>query len=356
MKTEMPTPLSNHLRLVGFVSAIMVVYIHSTTIKYGNGVDTHAVAAIEFLLSHVLFHVSLAVFFSTSAYLLFSEAMTQTEMVPRVRRRAVSLLLPYVSWAAIWWAVTLTFGHYAHALAERADIPWFDALFLQPIPGHLWFLRDLILLVGLSPLLLAMPRRFLIAGACAALCWWLWIETPTVLKERNHWYECVSNESLAWFLLGAVAAREFTSDRIASWLGKPRPWLLALSLSGWLLLPIVPVSAPLLEHLARLFGTAALFLALPWMKRLAASDFLGRLSTYSFLIYLAHHPLIGLVLAVAIRYAASNPWWHLGVYVAVPALLIAAIISVSELLRATLPGVVYVFNGGRKLAPLRAHA
>jgi hypothetical protein len=350
---ELPQPLSDHLRLLGLVGAVMVVFIHSTTIKYGAGVDyREGVGRFESLLSHNMFHSALLVFFMCSSFLLFAGEQNTREFASRLRRRFEALVVPYLAWSTLWFMLVLlwratTGGTWPGTLTSLHEIA------VDPIPGHLWFLRDLIVLVGFSWVIRAIPRRALAVVAVLVLVWWLFSPIPTVLSERTA-YEIVSNEAICSFLIGVVAARMCAPEQISVFLERRRPLLLLLTILAWIALPFDLTAGSVREGVAMLAGAAAMMLSLPWLRGAAKSKTVQSVSSYGFIIYLAHHPAIGFVNALLIRIAPSSQVWHLLVYVGAPLILIFVIVLVFDQLRAWASSAVAVLNGGRPLLPLRA--
>jgi hypothetical protein len=350
---ELPRPLSDHLRLIGLVGAIMVVFIHSTTIKYGRGLSYRdGVGRFESLLSHNLFHSALLAFFMSSSFLLFAGAENSREFASRLRRRIGALVMPYLAWSTLWFMLFLLWR------AAKGE-PWpgiptsLNEIAVDPIPGHLWFLRDLIVLVGMSWVFRVIPTRALVVVAVLALVWWLLSPIPTVLSERTA-YEVVSNEAICSFLIGVVAARMCAPAQVSLFLERRRPLLLLLTIVAWIGLPFDLTAGSLREGVAMLAGAAAMMLSLPWLRGAAKSQTVQRVSSYGFIVYLAHHPAIGFLIALLIRIAPASQVWHLLVYVGAPLILIVVIVLAFNQLRAWASSAVAVLNGGRPLLPLRA--
>jgi hypothetical protein len=224
-------------------------------------------------------------------------------------------------------------------------------LLITPIPGQLWFLRDLIVLVAISPLLRHIPLRLAAVLAAAAFAWWLLGPTPVVLKERHAWYELISNEAITWFLAGMLLARGRDGDGYASLFETPRPAWLAVCAATWLLLPLA-VAQPFWQNLAIAGGTGTAWLCLPYLERQAARPSVARLSSYSFLIYLGHHPLVEFIAAPLVRLAPGSQTVHLLVYAAAPAFVILTLLLCFDLLRTLAPQIVFILNGGRPLQPI----
>lgn len=115
-----------------------------------------------------LFLLAVPMFFAISGFLFFnwSEKFTKEIYLDKIKKRVATLLLPYLLWNLIVWAVnalgplvvpSLAAGRGA-TLADY-DIPRFLMAFWdngggKPICIQLWFLRDLIITCLLSPIII----------------------------------------------------------------------------------------------------------------------------------------------------------------------------------------------------------
>ncbi|MCI1683077.1 MAG: acyltransferase [Bacteroides sp.] len=126
----------------------------------------------SFFISRVLVFVAVPLFFFISAYLFFYHTSFSFESYKKkLKKRAHTLLIPYLFWNLViivgHWMVTLlspvqlTSG--AYKLIE--DYTWWDYLRSfwavngsMPINGVLWFIRDLMIMMVLSPVVYFMIR------------------------------------------------------------------------------------------------------------------------------------------------------------------------------------------------------
>lgn len=118
----MPHPLSSQtISALRFPLAVMVVFIHSFMLDdVAFTPDWHALSGMDFaiglqvLLSKVVSHVAVPTFYVISGYLFFLhvERFTPDVYVGKLRKRARSILVPYLLWnvAAILWILMLKFG------------------------------------------------------------------------------------------------------------------------------------------------------------------------------------------------------------------------------------------------------
>lgn len=154
---------SQKIKVLNLVLIVMVLYIHS---YYLEAESNHPIALGLQLIcgGNGLSSVANALFFLISGMLFFNGVESAKNCFPKMKKRVRSLLVPYVLWNVIfvlWYAVLqnipgigalvnsdmLTKVMQPNVLADLYELFWVPANF------PLWFLRDLITMVAVSPLL-----------------------------------------------------------------------------------------------------------------------------------------------------------------------------------------------------------
>ncbi len=170
--------------------------------------EPKAVTFIKEFFATGLGELAVPVFFVFSAYLL---ASSRTSYFTKIRKRFFSLFLPYTLWTLLYFAGWL--------LLKEADIltgfvnpcmdlkDWsfgdyvmrfvgYNGKLRFPFVGSFWFLRDLMILVLLSPVILFFLRRFpLISLLTVILSYFFNIRYPVVHAD-----------AVLYFMLGAFFA------------------------------------------------------------------------------------------------------------------------------------------------------
>ena len=156
--------LSDKLRVISFISMILVVFVHSYHLKLQLGEEVFRLDAgfnvfIQFFLSEGIARVAVPIFFIISGYLFFLNFKgTKSEFILKYKKRAKSLLVPFLFWSILGLIVHLIlhlspiFENY-RLDADYSFIGVLDLIFINPVPAQLWFLRDLIALIAFSPLI-----------------------------------------------------------------------------------------------------------------------------------------------------------------------------------------------------------
>lgn len=157
------------ITILRFPLIILVLCIHSKTIVYYNAPDT--TATLEVFFSEYLSLGAVPTFFFISGYLFFRNGFSLELYKRKLKSRVKSLLIPYILWSLIAFAILSikylpVFASYFENLHKNPyDLNLFLMSFVdRPVPdgfttNHtpllypLWYVRDLILLVILSPLI-----------------------------------------------------------------------------------------------------------------------------------------------------------------------------------------------------------
>ena len=150
---------------------ILVTYAHSYgAIRSGyslltSGWDTLEVTKL--LVSQTLTKVVVPVFFIISGYLFFRhlETWNWTLWRQKLLRRLRTLLLPYVVWNLLMAVKLKTFSWpmlWAYWSEAGTQTDWLGAVHHMTAPCNmpLWFLRDLMVITLLTPLLYPLLRRY----------------------------------------------------------------------------------------------------------------------------------------------------------------------------------------------------
>ena len=172
-----------------FPLIVLVTYAHS----YGAVAADYSLLAsdwntyefLKLLISQTLVKVAVPVFFIISGYLFFAnvDVLDSRVYFKKIRRRFWTLLVPYVVWNFL---MAVKMGHidwnafWIYYAKAGVQIDWFGNMQLMTAPCNmpLWFLRDLIIVSLLSPIiyigvsrwgswLLATLTVFYLSGICA---------------------------------------------------------------------------------------------------------------------------------------------------------------------------------------------
>lgn len=192
--------LSDTIAFMRFPLAVMVVLIHATLIyeqnngiPYINKIDTPIYCGVDFLFRQSICSLAVPLFFFVSGMLFFwnIEKFNWTIFKQKIKSRFTSLFIPYVFWNLLVlvyiFAVQLLFPGVMSAKNKLvSDYSFMDFLnsFWNmslvnngggnfPIDGPLWFIRDLMIMNLLSPLVYFFLSHLKGWGAIVLFVSWL---------------------------------------------------------------------------------------------------------------------------------------------------------------------------------------
>ncbi len=213
MKLEFNSYLSKKIRIISFFSIIMVVFIHS----YNNIINLNSVSKrIEWefnlffqnLFSNGITRIAVPIFFLLSGLLFFKDFNTNSEITHKffvkIKKRIRTLFIPYMFWSLLGVVI-----YYCLQTASVSKLFFtkelivnyslgqlLNRIFIDPIPYQLWFIRDLMLLVFISPILYFLLKKTFILYISIILMSFLWILEYDLVF--------ISNESLLFFTVGSI--------------------------------------------------------------------------------------------------------------------------------------------------------
>ena len=180
--------LSQRFRVFGFISALLIVLIHSTPIP---SLGTWQWWLTELLGRDGLCRIAVPYFFFAGGFFLAGHVCEMGWWRREVKKRVRTLAVPYFLWIGIGLLVHFSLWLGIQKTGKVCGFPnpfygpinrWFvDTFGINPFAnkiGILWFVRDLFALVAISPFLLFMLKRlkwffvaiiFVLYGAIAIL-------------------------------------------------------------------------------------------------------------------------------------------------------------------------------------------
>jgi fucose 4-O-acetylase-like acetyltransferase len=222
---------SEKIKAIGFLCALLVVPIHCPTISR-CGEASWWIVALQTVGCDTISRLAVPWFFITSGFFLalgFQKSGTQlftftsrfhlNSWISVIRKRFVSLLIPYFLWNIIYYLFKLSTGKYGfdpfHALHQLIGYNPYEV----PACGQLWYVRCLFMYVLLAPAFwwacggVETPRpavRSWLVVAAFYLAWFVGVPLPWKYMQFTDW------SYLAYFATGfALASQEGLRD--AGW-------------------------------------------------------------------------------------------------------------------------------------------
>lgn len=149
--------LSRKISILSFLLILMVVVKHACTLPYAN-ITSGPVFWIEQFFVYGINEVAVPLFFVISGYLFFRNIDRGGQVFEKWRSRSKTLLVPYVLWVTFYLVAVLSVNAVSPGLignVEVGEYPLFivKSFFVNPPAEQLWFLKDLIYLVILAPVI-----------------------------------------------------------------------------------------------------------------------------------------------------------------------------------------------------------
>ena len=203
--------LSLKLKVISFFAIILVVFLHSynlivridanNLISLKKGYSTF----IQEFISQGVTRVAVPIFFTISGYLFFLGLKgSLPEFKKKMRKRVKTLILPYLLWSIL--GILLYFALQSlpviqnyftkKLISEYSATELMETIFFNPIPYQFWFIRDLIILTILSPILFWLLRYFKIWLPLFLSIFWFY----------NFDLMIIANEALLFFVFGGHLA------------------------------------------------------------------------------------------------------------------------------------------------------
>lgn len=210
--TQLTAKQSQDIDLVKALAIIMVLFIHANILDCLPDVSEKSTLGIfNQIVTRILVDNAVPIFFIISGYLFFYKRGTYRE---KWKKRFKSLVVPYVFWCLVGFLIPFILQcvlgleslFTGNELKKIADFESLDYLRMfwdlrdgAPILSTMWFLRDLIILIAMTPIIELFSRRLKYAFPIILTIVYLFL--PFGLPG-------ISSTSLWWFGIGCWFALE----------------------------------------------------------------------------------------------------------------------------------------------------
>lgn len=361
--------ISQKFRFYSFVCIALLAFVHGYNLENGYLQPSTLVEEpltfttfFEYLLANGLLRFRIPLLFIISGYILaMQDKKPYREMV---KRRFRTLMVPYFIWSAVGLLLTFAWQQVpvlAQAVQDAqldqmgdnrpyTEIGWKGILFrwvVVPISFQLWFIRSLFIYNLLYPLIRwAVTRYPRIWFSVLFLLWitlfnfifiegqgllffsvGIWLsKTAYPLERKPLWF----SHYLSWlFFIGLGVIRTFMAFELEA--SHFTAWLMILMYGGTVVSGLLAVwygADPVVQWCMQR----------PWFIWL---------TSFSFIIYGLHVPLIQYTTMLMYHYMHTFPNYRLMVYLLAPLSTLSICILAGALLRKTVPGLYKLATGGR---------
>ena len=351
--------LSVKLKVISFLLMIMVVFLHSynvvTTLTTGNiEVSNGYSSFIQSFFSYGICTIAVPLFFIISGYLFFLNIQGKpNEFILKFRKRIKTLVLPYLFWSIfgllfyfLLQILPQSKVFFTNKLISDFSISeLFSTIFFNPLPYQLWFIRDLVVLVILSPMIYWLIRFLNYFIVIVLLLTWIMSFDFIVL----------SNESLLFFVVGSFLSIKKIDLIHLQYSSKAWIYILLwvvfvfsktlLGFEGFQNILIIDIIGKT-GILIGLWAVWTLFDFLYKNKDLTTSKFFTLVS-FSFFLYVFHEPILTMIKKVLFVLVGGSEISSLLVYIFAPLLAISISIFIGYYLKKIIPAFYSILTGGR---------
>jgi len=349
---------SSRIDILRFPLIVGVVFIHNydTAVHMAQGTigAAQSSAWVEFVISFIsqgVARIAVPLFFLMSGYLFFLGEWSWGKYVSKLKRRFHTLLVPLVFWNAL----TLLIYAVAQSLPQTkmyfggnrwppvysfSFLNYVNALFgitvTYPMSYPFWFIRDLIALVILAPVLhFLLAKKTSLAFIVILFCFWCSAVWPVLWP---------SVDATFFFSLGAYLS---LPGKSVTYLDRLGPWISAVFLGLLILHSAFPEGPLYLQRAMIVFGVPSLW----WLVALAGRIptlklWLIRLSGASFFVFAAQEPLLSIFRKISYKLLLPTSGSAiLALYFLIPIFLITFLVMVHRFLQSTMPTFLGVITG-----------
>lgn len=363
---------SDKIANVQFLLSMLVVLIHSGSYVvnlpqgrvsiYGRNFATY----LQLFFTEGVCRVAVPLFFVISGFLFFATYRQSWQGYRgKLGRRLRSLVIPYVFWSGL---VFLAFyivqripgmrGYFTSR--DTADLGLggiLRAVLLESYDSPLWFCRYLVVLAALAPLIHGLAKRCPRGTLLFLLLSWLGVFPWTARPEAFLFY--FLGACLASHPDQALAFRKRLDADSRVCVCVCVCWLLVLAVRTWHLCGLEP--RVLLEGLPDRGLDLSMKLSIVlgivafWggYDHLVGKGLRGRwrLADFSFLVFVVHHPVVGVLKKLYPRILGTGQAALLGNFLLSAATAVLGIVAAGMLMRRLVPGFYGVIVGNRSSGP-----
>lgn len=354
--------LSDKIKIISLFAILLVIYIH-TGIPEKDVYGMIVPYTIRYIIATGLGQLAVPLFYMISGYLFFLNVNNLSDIQKKMRKRVKTLVIPFII-AAIhvpFFYIIIEFipgiSNHINAdpmLSQLSSLSFrqiisslfFDAGNGGPWAFHLWFLRDLIIIVFFAPVwysLIKIFREWLIL--ILVICYYCFpnlnsIYVNTLFPVFNFVY------GLIWFLVG-----HFYLDKMSAFKGKWIPFCFILLSIYDALYPSEESWAYFLRFVIYLLGCISIWVLydniIPQSFSLVDNQYLNIACGYTCFLYLYHDPELHLfVKGIPLLFGDSWCIYTL-MFLITPIFYTILFILLGQRLKKHCQGIYSVLTGGR---------
>lgn len=356
---KMSSYTSKKLSIISLFMIFLVVLIHSFFTESESFPIAYSIARV--LGGGGISRIAVPTFYVISGFLFFKNVTKVKDCFFGIKKRIRSLFVPFLIWNVffvLWYAVLSSIpvirdfvnSNISDYINLRNPFSCFLNLWVAPAGFHMWYLRDLIIVVFLAPVIYVLVK-YLKWLAPLLLCFvynGFYLYFASILEKIG--IDIHQACSVAYFALGGCFALCSTE-----WVNRYNRNGICLAAGVFFLFDCIirpnynyiPLS---INVLVILCGMIILWKAYDWcyngLIRVNAKK-LTHYSSYSFFIYLFHEPVFNIIKKIGLILLGVHEWSLIILYLVNPIIMCAIAIIVAKVLQKHLPKTYSILVGGR---------
>jgi len=350
--------LRDKLKTISFVLVVFVVISHAYNLTISP--DTSEIINnrvnwfIQNALSDGLAKIASPLFFSISGFLFYLSMNNGSfnEFPPKLRKRFKTLVIPYLLWSIYGLLLYLTLQSIPFSkafftnelISNLSFIQILNIILLQPIPYHLWFVRDLTMLVLISPLLYWLIKNFNYYILTIFIIFWI----------NDIDFEIFISRSLLFFSAGAfISINKINLSTLKS----VNPYFVTIIWIGFVLLKTTLQYqnseyvwlVSLLHKASLLLGIISIWMIYDYIfkNRDISNTRFYTLFQFSFFLFAFHEPTLTIIKKSLNYLMGQSELNSFLVYIIAPLATIFFSLVIGNYMKRVVPKFYYLLTGGR---------
>lgn len=348
--------LSKKLRVISLLLIIMIVFVHSYSLNFKQtGVLNGFFPFLQYFISQGLFRLPTPVFFTISGYLFFLNMKgTWNEYGSKIKKRFRTVAVPYIFWSAFGLLVyfilqlspELRVFFQKRIVINYSITEILHAIFINPVPGQLWYLRDLFVLVILSPIIFNLVKYLKFYIVILFLFLWFY----------DFDFVIVSNRGMFFFTLGVYLSTKQTLLMMQDKVSKSslffiflwiciflfKTFLIYFNYIDWAILGII-------HKIGILLGIWAVWSFYDYLSQNEnlQVNYLNKLLPFTFFIYVFHEPVLTMLRKLLEHFLGKGEVISFSLYLGTPVLVILISVIVAKYTKLFIPKFYGIITGSR---------
>ena len=346
--------LSEKIRVLSYILIVFVVFLHSYNLPKSTIFILSLNSFIQNFISNGITRIAVPLYFLISGYLFFITLPSNLfDFSQKWKKRARTLVIPYLFWSIfglllyfILQIFPLFQSFFTHKLIRNYTYnDLFETIFLNPIPYQLWFIRDLIVLVILAPIINYLFKR--LSYLFLIILFSIWVLFPSIYL--------IASESILFFSLGlffAIKFQELLSFKISNKLFYALliTYLFLLSVNTLLLVNFNYISLYFVLHkMILLLGILTLWFSydILYAKSHKTISHLMPVTSFTFFIFAAHEPILTILKKTLLFQLKQIPDNSLITFLIAPLFTITICYFIAYVIKTIIPNFYFFITGSR---------